>query len=326
MGGTKGFLPSENYLDPDVAYLLGMMAGRGSLTEQGDNRRLVIEFPFRALRARGLSCSFDQRTHVQLAVGQIRDRIENLIDADFSTDTTDTNCRFILRFLRPTLTWRNLKYVTDGWRTFRGSTVPDRIYDAPLNYKKEFVRGIADVCGFVRASNHYRDGRHRVYLEIPAENWRLPIALCRLLQVDLDVPVQCIQWNHPNTRIPKATSAKLTKREHQVKVFAEAFLPIGFHVDYKQQILEELAAANSECNTPNRCNPNPEAHRTRRKPHHPEEQCRLIPKRLRGTHFDAYWQICLEMGCKQFCPIDPDQGELWDDPLEPAEDAEDAEK
>ena len=33
---------SENYLDHDVAYLLGMITGRGSLTENGDERRVML--------------------------------------------------------------------------------------------------------------------------------------------------------------------------------------------------------------------------------------------------------------------------------------------
>ena len=32
---------------------------------------------------------------------------------------------------------------------------------------------------------------------------------------------------------------------------------------------------------------------------HPEEISEKLPQELRGKHFDAYWQICLELGCTQ---------------------------
>lgn len=305
---TRKFLVTENYLDPDVSYLLGMIVGRGSFTESRGNRRLVINFPYRALRAGGVRDTFQQKIHLQLAVNQIRDRIQQLVEAAFDIDTTSKNVRFIMRFMYNSMTWRNLRLITEGFLSYRSSNVPRRLFDAPADMQREFVRGLADVCGFVRTSNNYH-GRHRVYLEIPAQNWRLPISLCHLLQVSLNVPVQMIQWNHPNTRIPRRTNSRLTKREHQVKIFADAFRSIGFYVDYKQHILDELAEYNEDNfdATCHNCNPNPEVHRRVRKPRHPEENCNLIPRRIRGRHFDAYWQICTALGCSQYSPVDPNQ-------------------
>lgn len=305
---TKKYLANENYLDPDVAYLLGMIVGRGSFTESRGNRRLIIDFPYHALKARGINTTFTQQVHLQLAVNQIRDRIQQLVEAAFDIDTTRTNVRFIMRFMYNSMTWRNLRFITERFQSYRSSTVPRRLFDAPADMQREFVRGLADVCGFVRASNNYH-GQHRVYIQIPAQNWRLPISLCYLLQFHLNVPVQMIQWNHPNTRIPNRLNTRLTTREHQVKIFADAFRSIGFCVDYKQDILDELAGYN-EANygtTRRNCNPNPGVHRITRKPRHPEENCDLIPRRIRGRHFDAYWQICRELGCQQYRPIDADQ-------------------
>lgn len=300
---------SENYLDHDVAYLLGMITGRGSLTENGDERRLVIDFPYSALKATGINSRFDQPNELELAVSRIRNRIEQLIEADFSSNKTRNNCQFVMQFRRNNTSWRNLLLITEDNRSYRSSSVPQRMMQAPADLQREFVRGLADVCGFARAANHFH-GIHRVYLEIPAQNWRLPVELCRLLQVKLDVPVQCIQWNHPNTRIPNSLDKKLTGREHQVKIFAEAFLSIGFYVDYKQKILEELAAANAGRPKPHPCNPNPRAHQCRPKAKHPEEKSKLIPESIRGMHFNGYHEICTEMGCQQFKPIDPNQLDL----------------
>jgi len=303
-------------MDHDVAYLLGMVVGRGSLTESGDDRRLVIDFPYRALQAKGVREKFDQPKRLKLAVYSIRDRIEQLVEADFDTNITRSRCQFIIRFGRRNISWRNLLVITEGNMNFRSSVVPKRILKAPKEIKKEFMRGVADVCGFVRAANHFH-GRHRVYLEIPVQNWKLPVSLCHLLQAHMGVPVQMIQWNHPNTRIPNQTDKKLTGREHQVKIFAEAFLGVGFYVEYKQRILEELAELNKDYSPPKRCNPNPMVHQRKKKRKHPEENSSLIAENIRGRHFDGYYEICAEMGCQQFRPIAPDREILFDADEEP---------
>ena len=311
----KRLSATDNYMDHDVAYLLGMVVGRGSMTETGNDRRLVIDFPYRALHAKGVSQSFDQPTHLELAVYNIRNRIEQLVEAEFDTNITRSKCQFIMRFGRKNTSWRNLRVITEGQTSYRASVVPQRILGAPEDIQKEFMRGLADVCGFVRASNHFH-GAHRVYIQIPAQNWRLPVSLCRLLQVHLGVPVQLIQWNHPNTRIPNQTEKKLTSREHQLKIFAHAFVSVGFYVDYKQRILEELAELNKDCRPPVFCNPNPRAHQRKQKPKHPEENSQLVPDNIRGMHFDGYYQICSEMGCEQFKPIAPGQDLLLDNDKE----------
>jgi len=301
-------LPGENYLDHDVAYLLGMIVGRGTLTDNGSERRLVIDFPYRALKAHGLNETFDQPAQLQLAVYKIRSRVEQLVEADFESHNTTRTCQFVMQFRRNNISWRNLMLITEGNTSYRTSVVPKRIFEAPADIQREFVRGMADVCGFIRPANAFY-GRHRVYVEIPMQNWRLPVELCRLLQVCLGVPVQCIQWNHPNTRVPNQPRKKLAPREHQVKIFAEAFLKVGFYVDYKQRILEQLAEANSQFPPPHPCNPNPKAHQQREKLAHPGEKSSLIPESIRGMHFNGYYEICTEMGCRQFRPIDPSHRE-----------------
>ena len=307
---TKRLLQAENYLDPDVAYLLGMITGRGSFSETGDDRRLVIDFPYASLMAHAIEKHYDQKTHLQIAVNQIRERIQELVEAALTTHVETDRCSFIMRFMRNNMTWRNLRMITEGQASYRQSTVPERILKAPQDIQREFVRGLADVCGFARAANNYF-GTHRVYIQIPAQNWTLPTSLCHLLQVCLDVPVHCIQWNHPNTRIPNRPKEKLTPREHQVKIFAAAFLNIGFYVAYKQEILEELAASKDNRAGLHACNPNPEAHRRLTKPNHPEENSQLIAEEIRGRHFDSYWQICSALGCQQYQPVDLNQPRMF---------------
>jgi len=107
-----------------------------------------------------------------------------------------------------------------------------------------------------------------------------------------------IQWGHPNTREPRG--GKHWAREHQVKIFAEAFEPIGFSIDYKNDTLRKFAGEDRKARgTLYKCNPNPELRRVKEKKRHPEEKSDDLTECLRGRHFDAYWQVCLALGCKQ---------------------------
>jgi hypothetical protein len=167
--------------------------------------------------------------------------------------------------------------------------------------KVEFMRGVADAGGFIRNSNSYTNGKRRVYIEVNNQNWNLPIQICALLQQDLGVPVQMINWGHPNLRGPNVPEGHGWSKEHQIKIFAEAFVKIGFHVRYKQKILEEFATADRRIGARafSNCNPNPDLRQIRRKPRHSAERSGFLPAVLRRKHFDAYWQICLAMGCSQ---------------------------
>jgi len=55
-----------DYLDADVAYLLGLIVARGSLTEIGGVKRIVIEFPFRNLEAEGIEKKIVQKDQILL--------------------------------------------------------------------------------------------------------------------------------------------------------------------------------------------------------------------------------------------------------------------
>lgn len=290
----------ENYLDPDIAYSLGLVVARGSLQENPD-RRLVIEFPYSNLIVEGVGTTYDQDDQLQLGISAIRDRLGELLDTKVSAIKERRSIKLLVTFLSNSVAWRNLKLHTQGKSSYSEFEIPPQIMGAPIDIQKEFVRGIADVSGYIRQSNNYYDKKRRVYIEIPNPNWLLPIQLCRLLQVNLGVPVQVIQWGHPNTREPnKLKKGTSWAREHQLKIFAEGFESIGFYIPYKQRILEQFIADDRK-RFPGElvfCNPNPAIRRVKKKPKHPEEKSPRLPVVLR-RHFDCYWQICTNLGCTQ---------------------------
>ncbi len=306
----------ENYLDPDVAYLLGLVAIRGTLYETQGDKRIIIDFPFKSLIVEGVSTHADQGEQLDLAVNHLRRRLDELLEADLTVDRSPSAVSFKVRFLRNSMAWRNIRYLMGGKKAYTDFEVPRAIREsADQTIKIEFMRGVADAGGFIRNSNRYLNGKRRVYIEVNNRNWILPIQLCSLLQRDLDVPVQIIQWGHPNVRQPNVQGGGAWAKEHQIKIFAEPFAKIGFYVRYKQKILEEFVAVDRQMTAgiPPKCNPNPELRQLRRKPKHHAERSKVLPLPLRGKHFDAYWQICVAVGCTQCVMVEDPQQALLDE-------------
>ena len=117
---------------------------------------------------------------------------------------------------------------------FTNFQIPKQIFDSNSTIQREFMRGFADTCGYLRKANAYVDKCHRIYFEIPHENWKLAIQICNLLQNKLKVPVQHILWGHPNTRTPSKNindpNFTAWSKEHDLRVFAEDYLKIGFYL------------------------------------------------------------------------------------------------
>jgi hypothetical protein len=190
--------------------------------------------------------------------------------------------------------WRNLRVILGDAVHFGAFRVPQILFEpqTPSDWRREFVKGFADVAGNVRKANRYVDGRNRVRLDVLnyKDNWELPVQICQLLQDYLQVPVRLITWGHPNLG--------RDFREHQINIFVVPFLKIGFSFRHKQQVLEELAHLDEQKFSEFRYSFCPGERDIRRtKPPDSREEDERLPASLRGRHFDAYWQICRALGC-----------------------------
>ena len=290
-----------DYLDEDIAYILGLIVARGEIIEGRVMTSVLIQFPFRNLEVEGLTKSYKNPVELSLTLDKIINRIKGL-DVDVRKETLEKACQLVIESRKKSLFMRVLNVFLGSGKSYLDFHIPKQIFKADESIKKEFMRGYSDVAGYVRLSNRYVDGRHRVYLDILNGNWHLPVELCTLLQDHLGVPVQTIDWGHPNIRDGNLEEYLVGRkrawaREHQLKIFAEDFVSIGFYMGHKQEILKELADYNKKnysitskfCRPPKRIDS--------RKPFHPGENDESLPDQLRGKHFDAYWQICEAMGC-----------------------------
>lgn len=275
-----------DYLDEDVAYLLGLLVARGELSGHSGVYRMIIRFPKSYLP--------DTNREIRLGMEKIRERILNVVGGDAQTLDAGGNWETSIALSRNTMAWRNVSMLLDSKTDFQHFRIPDVLFEpsTPAQYKREFICGFADAAGNIREANRDRAGRHRVYLDILnfPTNWHLSVELCLLLQLHLDVPVPNILWGHPNLN--------RQWREHQVRVYAEDFLKVGFYFPFKQALLEKLAEENrkqfpsAEKGCPGQRRP------VGKKPRSEEEgNADRLPPQLIGKHFNNYWRICRALGC-----------------------------
>jgi len=313
----------DDYIDPDLAYLYGLIFARGSFIESRETRTLLIELEFTNLEAEGITKKVNVREALTLGVYSITNRISDIIGEEVQVHATNHSVIIKINFPRRSMVWRAMREFTNNRDSFRAFELPDFFFEFEPIIHQEFIRGIADGCGFIRPSNRDQAGYHRVYIQITNRNWKLPVQLCKLIQGTMNVPVQVIQWGHPNTREPNRIDVdenhSTWAREHQIKIFAEDFQRIGFCFEYKQDILNELAEENIQNghNQQRLCNPLRKKPRSP-KPNHPCENSSLLPEEIKGRHFNSYFEICLALGCSQGKPSPQLPIEFADDEIEEA--------
>ena len=299
--------PQIGYIDADFAYLLGLITERGKLSELGGVRQISIEFPYQLLEVQGIEKKFNTSISIRLGLQAIRERILNLTDADITIINKETDITLMLRFLRNTMIWRNIQVHLQGKTSYEYFSVPNIFFsdNIPRDWKREYIKEFADVAGNVRRSNRYADGANRVRLDILnyPTNWEMPVQICTLLEEHLDIPVQLVTWGHPNLG--------RDFREHQINIFAIPFGNIGFSLEHKQGILEEFIEHDKRDFPAKLYNPCLGRKRVRnRKLKSKRENDERLDERIKGQHFNSYWQICKKLGCPRTPKVI--QQSLWE--------------
>ena len=296
-----------DYIDADVAYLLGLITGRGRISESGGIRQITIEFPYQSLQVEGTSGSYDADTSIRLGLQLIQERLLELTGADITITPKESSVALILRFIRNTMVWRNILMHVEDRLGYEHFLVPQIFFspDIPKDWKREYIRGFADVAGNIRHANRYISGAHRVRLDVLnyQTNWEMPVQLCTILEEHLTIPVQLITWGHPNMG--------RDFREHQINIFAVPFGEIGFSLSHKQSILEEFIEHDQKHHPTQDYSPclgRKKLGKLKKKDKRESDE--KLDERLQGKHFNAYWQICKKLGCPRRPSVI--QGELWE--------------
>jgi len=295
---------NPDYIDPDVAYLLGMIVARGTFHEEGDIRRLIIQFPYRLdtmpLLPNSNLRNIDRETALRVSLDDIRNRLNQLLDVNLDIQRRKHEVGLKAVFTKNTISWRDLRFLTNYRTNYKEFEIPESLYDEDIDIQKEFVRGIVDTAAEPSYADRDQADRQRIVIQIQFGNWRLPVQLCKLLQENLGVSVSNILWGHPNLRGP--SGAPGWAKETRIRIYAQDFEPIGFHFQYKQEVFKEFLEHNRRDGMLPAKPCNPKIKRIRkggRKPKHRDESAPSLPPEIRGRHFNAYFKLCQALGCKQ---------------------------
>lgn len=288
----------------EMAYLIGMILGNGEIQKGTKDTIITIDIPHKNLYTDDFN---DVRVYIKASVVDIRSIVEPLIGSDLKFTQGDRSTK--ISFSKPNeeyITRQILKYVSSGSQ-HSTMNMNSELFNMSRDEKKALLRGLADVTGYIRKSNiaFGQEGAHRVYIEIPG-NWQMVIDIANILK-DVDVPIQTIDFGHPNFRdsnLTKYNEGKIGywKKEHQIKIYANEFLPIGFNIKHKQDALakyseELLKYFNPESTHKFYWEKN---NRTgKNKPIHPGESDLSLPIQIRGKHYNSWTELAKELGYGQ---------------------------
>jgi len=299
-------------LNTDIAYLLGMIVGKGQIIRGNRDTEIVIDIPHKNLMIEGENTQQSVKSSLLDIVG----RLKTLVGTNMEWDTSRPNIAH-LSFSKPNGDYliRTINTYLKNHVSWRDVAIPTEIFLATKDIKLEFLRGIADVTAHIRKSNvAWKPYDNRVYVEI-MDNWDLCIDIANLLK-ELDIPIQTIRFGHPNIVDPylkKYNEGKkeFWNKEHQIKIWAEEFEKIGFNIDHKNKLLKKFAKLNRDIwkeasNTSKKYKDKPisDIHHkfyweikknNRKKPKHPEEKSTKLPLKVR-KHFDNWKEISKELG------------------------------
>ena len=292
-------------MNVEMAYLIGLILGNGEIQRGPRETIVTIDIPYKNLYTDDLK---EVAIYVKASTVDIRSIIDPLIGsrltiAEFPHSTkmsfTTGNDEYLIREI--------MRFIDHG-RHHSTMKMNHSLFEITTNEKKALLKGIADSTGYIRRSNiaYGMDGAHRVYIEIPG-NWYLVIDIANMLK-DVDVPVQNIDFGHPNFRDSKLkkyneNKPKFWKKEHQLKIFANEFLTIGFNIKHKQDALEKYSDELMEFIDPKKTHLFYWEKTIKKtiKPIHPCENDESLPDEIRGKHFDSWTELAALLGYGKEC-------------------------
>lgn len=283
----------SSFLTEDMAYLSGLVVGRGTIIKSQEINKLVVDFPFKNLEAVSpidKEKKFDTQMYLANSLDKIVERLKKLgLDVGKHNDEDNKGVSLVISWKNTDITWQLLNYLLNGdYSNYHSFRVPKAVFQSDKEKQKEFLRGYFDVTGYVRASNAAfgKEDQQRVYLEVDHRNWFLVLDIYKLME-KIGIPVQGVDFGHPNFRDPQfKKAAGFWAKEHQVKIYANQFLPIGSYLKHKQEVLNDLASMNKSG-----LSGETKESRVREKPAHPEEQSEKLPAFLQGKHFNHYLEL-----------------------------------
>ena len=284
----------------EMAYLVGLILGNGEVQRGEESTTVTIDLPYKNLYTDDLK---DVAVYVKASIVNIRAIVEPLIGHNRRVSQEDYSTKLSFKKDNDEYVIREIIRLIGRGTHHSTMRMNQELFNITLDEKKSLLRGIADSTGYIRRSNiaFGQDGAHRVYIEIPG-NWYMVIDIANMLR-DVDIPVQTIDFGHPNFRdanMVKYNQGKhnFWKKEHQVKIFANEFLPVGFNIEHKQRALEMYSEELLDFIDPEKTHKFywQKPIRNKIKPRHPGEKDLSLPSEIRGHHFDSWTELASFLG------------------------------
>lgn len=286
-----------------MAYLLGMILGNGEVQQDERSTRVTIDIPHKNLYTDDMR---EAAVYVRASLMDIQYILEPLLGQHLTHTSLQHSTKVSFEKPNDEYVMREILRLIGAGTHHSTMRMNEELFSISTDEKKALLRGVADVTGYIRKSNiaFGQDGAHRVYIEIPG-NWYMVIDIANMLKA-VDIPVQTIDFGHPNFRdgnLRKYNEGHVNfwKKEHQVKIFANEFLPIGFNIEHKRISLQRYAEELLEFIDPVKTHKFywEKSIRRQQRPIHPSEWDEDLPEEIRGRHFDSWTDLAGLLGYAQ---------------------------
>lgn len=316
----------------EESYILGLLYGKGEVI-QVEHEEVQLKFDIRFRRPTDTSMRTDNRHTV--ITGEVASTLASRMFSDLNEikllieRTMGIACNLVLDIDGSVIDWNKkvMSIVSEKISNHHSrlcfllntdTITSDSLLKFPFHLELEkkpilslgFIQGLADACSLVpnEASGAYTGtGSPRIQLEPSQERWEIPIGLCRLFQIGLGIPVNNINWGHPEIRGTDTWRGQ----NHQFRVELKHIPPDIelYRINYKKEEYKNLYERRCSGYSPERklC---PYSRRVREgdtyhlsKSDEEYLNNELLDKRLRGVSVDIpskrSLMICKLMGCTQ---------------------------
>ncbi|MDE0118433.1 MAG: hypothetical protein OXM55_00295 [Bdellovibrionales bacterium] len=286
---------------PELAYFLGLCITRGYFSDS----KIIVNFSYKKrsfnLPPNCLSANLSKKDREYTIDGiRVTELLKGYLQTEIITNRDDQRYSMTVVIPQGSMVSQTLNSILGPLESFSYKTtnIPDVIWNSSIDIQKYFIRGVADSCSIPTYGDRDQNNQTRICIDIPFENWNLPVSICKLLQEKLSIPVANILWGHPNLRTPSQPESRSWSKEHRVRLFSTEFAQIGFGFEFKQQILEYfISFENDKRKSSIFCWPN-KKYNNRKREKHLDESSDKIPLKAR-KHVCNFREVCLSMGCEQ---------------------------
>jgi len=288
-----------NLNQPELAYFLGLCVSRGHFSDS----KMTVSFNYKTKKIQlppGLHADLSKKGREYTIDGtKITQLLKEYLQTEIETHQDDQKYSMIVTIPQGSFVFQTLSNILGSLDCFHYKTacIPNSIWKSSTDIQKCFIRGIADSCSSPTYGDRDAKGYTRICMDIPFENWKLPINICRLLQENLKIPVTNILWGHPNLRASQNPTSHSWAKEHRVRLFSTEFQKVDFGFEFKKEILKKFIEHDGSRRPQTFCWPNKQSRYTQKMKHN-DENSNKIPIEAR-KHVCHFREVCSSIGCVQ---------------------------